>query len=99
MIPGVEEVRACLEGMKARAWLLEVKGADHGTSVKQKAGTQPVRAEVGAVAVRWLESRDEAKRYCAVAWDAEERCVVSEGWEMREKTTNTKKSAKKKKKA
>lgn len=70
-----------MKEMKARSWLVEVKGADHGMSLKQKAGTQPMVKRTGVLAAEWLAERDETKRYCTLNWSGAERKVVSTGWQ------------------
>lgn len=90
-------LREVMSEMKARTWLLELKSADHGTTVKPKAGTQPMRAEIGKIATSWLDSRDDTKRYRAVAWDSDENCIVSQGWEGA--GSSARKGSKKRKKA
>ncbi|KAF2482295.1 hypothetical protein BDY17DRAFT_298287 [Neohortaea acidophila] len=72
------------ERMTARSWLLEIKGADHGTSLKKKAGVQPIRDKAGSVAAKWLKDRDAVKRYCAIEWDDENARVDVEEWKKKQ---------------
>lgn len=54
--------------MKASSWILEVKGADHGMSLKTKDGVQPIRKLQGTIAAKWLKKRDPEKRFCELSW-------------------------------
>jgi hypothetical protein len=67
--------------MKAKTWLVEVDGADHGMAVKPKEAVQPMRVKTGALAAEWLTSKDELKRYCRLAWDQDESILRCNGWE------------------
>ena len=70
-----------IEKMKARSWVLEVQGADHGMSFTPKAGVQPIRKESGTIAAHWQLERDESKCYCSLSWSAKDGKVVSTGWQ------------------
>jgi predicted alpha/beta-hydrolase family hydrolase len=74
------------EKMKAKTWLVEVDGADHGMSVKPKEAVQPVRVKTGAIAAEWLSSRDELKQHCRLAWNQDESVVLCHGWEEQQVT-------------
>ncbi|SMR57444.1 unnamed protein product [Zymoseptoria tritici ST99CH_3D1] len=67
--------------MKAKTWLVEVKGADHGMTVKPKSAVQSIGLKTGQIAAEWLSSRDESKQYCQVAWDDEQSAVLCGGWQ------------------
>ncbi|EXJ60907.1 hypothetical protein A1O7_05060 [Cladophialophora yegresii CBS 114405] len=72
--------------MKARSWLVRVRGADHGMNLrggkKLKEGTEAVGATTGKVAAVWIKERDAEKREMELSWDGEGEHgdVVSSGW-------------------
>jgi predicted alpha/beta-hydrolase family hydrolase len=70
------------EKMKAKSWLIVVRGADHGMSVKPKEAVEKTREFTGEAAARWVkeEGREEGKTECVLRWDAHGRKVVDEGW-------------------
>lgn len=76
----IKHLRTVMQKMKARSWVVEVKGADHGMSLKQKAGVQPIRKETGTIAAHWLLERDESKRHSSLSWSGADSKVVSTGW-------------------
>ncbi|OCT45705.1 hypothetical protein CLCR_01605 [Cladophialophora carrionii] len=77
----LDEVRG---RMKARTWIVRVKGADHGMNLrggkKLKEGTKAVGATTGKLAAAWLQERDQEKREMDLSWDGEHSDVVSSGW-------------------
>ncbi|KAI9870369.1 MAG: hypothetical protein M1823_008763, partial [Watsoniomyces obsoletus] len=68
--------------MKAKSWLITVKGADHGMGLKPKDAVEKMRLYTGEAAAKWTneEARQEAKTECVLRWDSHERKVVNEGW-------------------
>ena len=66
--------------MKARSWIAEVEGADHGMALKQKAGIQALRKKTGEIAAQWLKERDESKRFLTLKWDDEGQFAETQGW-------------------
>ncbi|KAF2166494.1 hypothetical protein M409DRAFT_54835 [Zasmidium cellare ATCC 36951] len=72
-----EEVR---RGMKARSWVLVVKGADHGMSLREKGGVEGMRMRMGEVAAKWLEERDDGRRACELEWNGKRGEVECSGW-------------------
>lgn len=81
---GMEHLRTVTKKMKARSWIVEVQGADHGMSIKSKAGVQPIRRYQGNLAAKWLAERDASKRHCSLSWSNDE--IQCSGWE-RESTS------------
>jgi hypothetical protein len=77
----MKQLKAVVKKMKASCWIAEVKGADHGMSLKSKAAVEPVRKYTGSLAAQWLKSRDEKARYCSISWDTDAKEVTSSGWE------------------
>ncbi|CAK4015462.1 Hypothetical predicted protein [Lecanosticta acicola] len=79
----LEQFMEVRQKMRARSWVVEVKGADHGMSVKRKEGVQAVRRETGALAARWLSARKERSlgEYCEIEFDGDEGEVRVDGWE------------------
>lgn len=75
----MEHLQRVIRKMKARSWVAEVEGADHGMSIKAKAGEQPVRKFQGTLAAKWLAERNESKRYCLLSWH--DGNVESTGWQ------------------
>ena len=73
--------------MKARSWIVEVQGADHGMSIMSKAGVEPVRKFQGRLAANWLAERDALKRYCSLSWRANQ--VESTGWQDSSEPSNS----------
>jgi predicted alpha/beta-hydrolase family hydrolase len=79
----IDLLRKVMGKMKARAWLVEVQGADHGMSLRQKGGVSPMRKRTGSLAAQWLEERDEEKRYCSMRW-SDGKVVVTDWQKLEE---------------
>ncbi|EHY55305.1 hypothetical protein HRR83_009105 [Exophiala dermatitidis] len=66
--------------MKARSWLVTVKGADHGMNLKGgaklKKGTEEIGKETGRIAATWIRERDEGIRDMVLEWDSGRQRVV-----------------------
>lgn len=77
----IKQLHATMSRMKARTWLIEVQGADHGMNVKPKAGTEAIVKRTGLLAAEWLLERDERKRYSSLSWSSAERKILSTGWQ------------------
>jgi predicted alpha/beta-hydrolase family hydrolase len=92
-LDALHEVR---KDMKARSWVIEVQGADHGMSLTPKSGVQPLRSKTGSLAAEWLESRDEQAGYASVEWSEEDVEAFFSGWAAQELDQNA--SSKKKRK-
>ena len=75
----MEHLQRVTQRMKARSWIAEVQGADHGMSIKPKAGVEPIRKFQGTLAAKWLAERDTSKRYCSLSWHNDQ--VESTGWQ------------------
>ena len=75
----MKHLHAVVQKMKARSWVLEVQGADHGMKLKEKAGTEQIRRILGNLAAVWLTDRDESKRYCSLNWV--DGAVIATGWQ------------------
>ena len=74
----LEQVRG---EMKARSFVVVVKGADHGMGLtgKAKKGVERMRVETGKMAAEWLEERgDEGEGWTKILkWDeAQEKCIL-----------------------
>lgn len=65
--------------MKCRSWLIVVKGADHGMSVKPKSKSQEVVQRTGQAAAEWIKNR-VADTECEIYFDGEEGVVRQSGW-------------------
>lgn len=72
-----EEVRA---EMKARSWVVVVKGADHGMGLREKAGVETMRMRTGSLAAEWLRERHVEKRMGELEWHGEDEEVAWSGW-------------------
>lgn len=74
-----EEVRA---KMKAKTFVVKVKGADHGMSLKHKGGVQAARRETGALSASWLKERVDMQQggHCSVEWNEDEGDVIVSEW-------------------
>ena len=72
--------------MKAKSWLIVVKGADHGMSLRPKEAVEKMREFTGEAAARWVkgEGRQEDDTECELRWDAHGRKVIDEGWKVPE---------------
>jgi len=73
----LNEVR---EKMKATSWLMVVKGADHGMSVKPKSATEHFVRETGKVAAQWLKRKDSKKLEAAICWNDEAGEAAMTAW-------------------
>lgn len=76
----LDQLREVEGRMKARSWVLQVEGADHGMAMKPKEASQPMRVKTGEVAAEWLKSRDGSKRFRLLDWEPDEQRVIDEGW-------------------
>jgi predicted alpha/beta-hydrolase family hydrolase len=67
--------------MRARSWLIEVVGADHGMECRPKNRTEEIRRISGRCAAEWLVggNRDVERRFCEVRV-GEDGVVVSGAW-------------------
>ncbi|TKA63008.1 hypothetical protein B0A55_10427 [Friedmanniomyces simplex] len=65
----LEQLMEVIQRMKAKCWLVTVKGADHGMSWKPNGSVAAMRRKTGAVAAEWLKSREDGNRYCSLSWD------------------------------
>ncbi|KAK0933693.1 hypothetical protein LTR29_014751 [Friedmanniomyces endolithicus] len=63
------QLREVIERMKAKCWLVTVKGADHGMGWKPNGSVTAMRRKTGAIAAEWLKARDSEKRYSSLSWD------------------------------
>lgn len=73
----LEEVR---RKMKCKTWRVVVENADHGMSVKPKAGTREVGEKTGSVVAMWLKSFDISPGEGKIVWDANEETARWSGW-------------------
>lgn len=76
----LEDVRG---KMSAESWRIVVESADHGMTVKPKAGTQSVGELTGKVVAEWLKSVSEEGqgKEGRISWDSEETTGIWSGWE------------------
>lgn len=77
---GMSHLRRVIGKMKARSWVIQILGADHGMSLKTKDGTQPIRKLQGTLAAKWMKERDPVKRFCELSWSDGE-VIVSEWYD------------------
>jgi len=66
--------------MKAKSWLVVVKGADHSMSGKPKEYISALRKRTGILAAQWLIERPSESTECNVHWDEEQGDAVSSAW-------------------
>jgi len=76
----LDQLKDVRKKMKATSWLVVVKDADHGMSVKPKNATEPVRCETGRVAAQWLKQADAKQLEAMIEWSQEEQEVVTTDW-------------------
>ncbi|KAK4888838.1 hypothetical protein LTR27_012299 [Elasticomyces elasticus] len=78
----LEQLREVIERMKAKCWLVTVKGADHGMSWSPAGTVATMRQKTGAIAAEWLENRNVELRYYGLSWvrDGSAGEMVSTGW-------------------
>jgi dienelactone hydrolase len=91
----MERLQRVVKKMKARSWIVEVQGADHGMSIKSKAGVEPVRKSQGTLAAKWLIERDASKRYYSLSWSNNK--VESTGWQEVSEPSNSQSASRGKK--
>jgi predicted alpha/beta-hydrolase family hydrolase len=82
----LEDLQKVRQKMKAKSWLVVVRNADHGMSLrggkKMKEGTEQVGLECGKIAGDWISGHGNVKaKEVGVEWDGEEERVVSSGWQ------------------
>lgn len=77
----LKELENVRKEMKAKSWLVVVKGADHGMKVN-KGGTDVVGVLAGKVAAGWVteEDAEDAKTEGVINWDPEETKAEWSGW-------------------
>jgi hypothetical protein len=67
--------------MKAKSWMVVVKGADHGMNVAGgKKATEAVGVETGKVAAKWLLGEKGETEECEIWWDGKNREVRRSKW-------------------
>lgn len=76
----IEQLSAVRARMKARSWMMVVKGADHGMSMTPKSAVDAMREYTGKAAAEWLKQRDPNRTDCSLRWDADDGHVVDDGW-------------------
>lgn len=75
----LEQVR---NKMKCKTWRVVVQNADHGMSVKPKAGTQEVGRKTGDVVAMWLKASDDSLRESRITWNADDKTAQWSGWSL-----------------
>ena len=65
----LDHLKRVRKKMKASNWLLVVKGADHGMSLKPKEAVDPMRKRTGAIAAQWLQSQADFATESVLIWD------------------------------
>jgi predicted alpha/beta-hydrolase family hydrolase len=78
----LKQLGAVREKMKARSWMMLIKGADHGIGLKPSDAVAKIREFAGEAAARWVrgEGRGGKKTQCILRWDAHARKAVQEEW-------------------
>ena len=78
----LKQLAGVREKMKAKSWLIVVKGADHGMSLKPKEAVEKMRQYTGEAAAKWAKDKmkDAGKTEGALRWDAHGKTVVEEAW-------------------
>jgi hypothetical protein len=67
--------------MKAKSWMVVVKGADHGMNVAGgKKATEAVGVETGKVAAKWLIGEKGEAGECEIWWDGKKGEVRRSEW-------------------
>lgn len=94
----LEALKNVREEMKAKSWMVEAKGADHGMEIVPKVGTNEMGELMGEVAANWLKKRDEGKRLCEICWDDEEGKACQEEWQSGDAATDAQQPGHKKRK-
>ncbi|OCK84783.1 hypothetical protein K432DRAFT_431999 [Lepidopterella palustris CBS 459.81] len=74
----LEEVR---RKMRARSWLVVVRGADHGMIVTPKKATAATGEVMGRIAAEWLKARDESRTIFEIEFDEQKGEVECRGWQ------------------
>ncbi|KAI4191841.1 MAG: hypothetical protein LQ346_004589 [Caloplaca aetnensis] len=77
----IHRLDAVREKMRCRTWRVVVEGADHGMTVKPKAGTKPVGLKTGEVVAGWLQGDYLGDgREGKIVWDGEAERAEWSGW-------------------
>jgi predicted alpha/beta-hydrolase family hydrolase len=86
----IQQLNTVRSKMKASSWLMLVKGADHGMSLKPKDAVDAMRLYSGLAAAKWVAGKGlkEGKTECVLRWGAHGRKVIEEEWAEREKKTD-----------
>ncbi|KIW18147.1 hypothetical protein PV08_02435 [Exophiala spinifera] len=76
----VEKLKEVRGKMKAKNWMVVVRGADHGMNVKGgKKGTEAVGQETGKIAAAWIAERDATATEMSVSWDDGTESIIGSG--------------------
>ncbi|KAK5689858.1 hypothetical protein LTR97_012618 [Elasticomyces elasticus] len=78
----LEQLREVIGRMKAKCWLVTVKGADHGMNRSPAGTVATMRQKTGAIAAEWLQKHSSGERYYELSWvrDGSAGDMVSTGW-------------------
>lgn len=78
----ISRLDAVREKMQCHTWRVVVEGADHGMTVKPKAGTKPVGLKAGEVVAGWLRGESLNGNYeSKICWDPESDRAEWTGWQ------------------
>jgi predicted alpha/beta-hydrolase family hydrolase len=93
----IQQLNLVRSKMKASSWLIVIKGADHGMSLKAKDAVEAMRLYSGMAAARWAAGKGlkEGKTECVLRWDAHGRKVIEEEWTRREEKIDNSNAQKK----
>jgi len=89
----LDELREVMKKMKARTWLREVEGADHGMAVKPNKHTAAVGKITGRVAATWMDERESLSRDEVLTWAEEVEEDVKDKKTIDEKANDKKRAA------
>ena len=76
----LERLNQVRTSMKCKSWLITVKDADHGMTVKPKKATEKVGRKTGEVVAAWLHNHRGGKREGTISWNVEEEEANWSGW-------------------
>lgn len=78
----LERLNQVRQKMACRSWLVVIRNADHGMTVKPKRATEEVGKKTGEVVAAWLVDAPRDQTEGEIFWNAEDAEACWSGWSM-----------------